>query len=109
MVTLSITKPLQLKTADGVIERLPGEVLHVNDIAFAVNLHETGKAHIDSDIDMTELMQELIRLDGHTDSNLYLDERIQGSEAVVAAYQTGNKQVFIEQAVSLISLYLKCK
>jgi hypothetical protein len=109
MVTLSITKPLQLKTADGIIERKPGEQLHVNDVVFAVTLHAAGKACISSDVNMVELMGELLRIDHVTDSNLYLNERISGSAAIVSAYRAGTKAQFIEQAVALIGLYLKCQ
>ncbi|MCX5814585.1 MAG: hypothetical protein NT178_18905 [Proteobacteria bacterium] len=58
---------------------------------------------------MVELMQELIRVDHETNSDMYLDDRIQGSAAVLVAYQTGNKILFIEQVIRLIGLYVKCR
>lgn len=110
MVTLSITKPLQIKTPDGVIERLPGDMLNVNSLVFGLTLIEAGKAKMENDsLSMVEIMKELLRLDHETDSDLYLDERIQGSEAIVQAYQAGTKQQFVEQALALIKVYLKCK
>ena len=110
MLTLRILENISFKTPQAIITKAAGEELKVNSLVFGLTLVEAGKAKLESNgIDMVELMKELLILDRVTDSTMYLNERIQGSEAVVAAYRTGNKQVFIEQAVALILLYLKCR
>ncbi|MCX5811096.1 MAG: hypothetical protein NT178_00915 [Proteobacteria bacterium] len=110
MLTLKVLENISFKTPIAVISKAAGEILSVNNVQFALSLVDTGKAQLENDsIDMTELMQELIRIDHETDSALFLDERIAGSTFVLAAYQTGNKILFIEQVIQLIGLYVKCR
>lgn len=110
MVTLRILEPLSFKTPDVIISKQVVEVLSVNNVQFALSLVEANKAALESSShDMVELMAELLHLDHIIDSDLYLDERIRGSEAVVQAYRTGTKQQFIEQALLLIKVYLRCQ
>jgi len=51
----------------------------------------------------------LLNLDLITNSDLYLEERISASETVVEAYRAGTKAQFIQQALALIKVYLKCQ
>jgi|GEM_PF-4126267 len=110
MLTLTCLENISFKTPDTIITKKPGESLKVNNVQFAVNLVEAKKAEFEMDsLDMQELMLELIRLDRETDSDLYLDERIFASRAVVRAYREGTKQQFIENVLALIRLYFRCR
>jgi hypothetical protein len=110
MLNLRVLESISFKTPDAVIIKAVGDTISVNNVQFALALVDTGKAALEKDsLDIAELMQELIRIDAETNSEHFLDERIQGSAAVIAAYRTGNKQLFIEQALRLIELYRGCK